>query len=259
MVAADTQELAGFENEREAFSQHDARASAMIVRAAAGAIFFAILFFIAPLQAQGPKCSPHRVTAQLPFVTMEPRTDGTYIDVLEAGDVVCVVREQTFGGVGWNYIQFKVKKPGERIPVEGWVQRRDLTRIAMGQLDAGPQAAPPASPGAQTPAIARPSPTASYPEDVVRFEEPIPFGPYPVVGSTIRKLSDSIPLFPPVDGQPESLWQKNCSSCHKWDRQTLCQQGASYLANPRNVLRQKHPFGGSYKVALMRWSKNDCK
>jgi hypothetical protein len=86
----------------------------------------------------------------------------------------------------------------------------------------------------------------------------VPFGPLPVYGNTIKSLADSIPLFPPIEGQHEALWKKNCSSCHKWDRQALCQQGANYLANPGNVLRQQHPFGGPFKVALMRWSKGGC-
>jgi hypothetical protein len=97
------------------------------------------------------------------------------------------------------------------------------------------------------------------PKAFLRFNEPVPFGPFPVNGNTIKQLADSIPFFPPIEGQNEALWKKNCSTCHKWDRQTLCQQGASYAANPQNMLRQQHPFGGAFKVALMRWSKSGCQ
>ena len=100
---------------------------------------------------------------------------------------------------------------------------------------------------------------AAAPEDVLRFEQPVPFGPLPINGKTIKQLADSIPLFPPIDVQDEAVWKKNCSTCHKWNRQTLCQQGATYVANPQNVLRHPHPFGGPFKVALMRWSKSGCQ
>jgi branched-chain amino acid transport system substrate-binding protein len=126
---------------------------------------------------------------------------------------------------------------------------RELRMVA--QVPAAPsQAAAPGPTGTQ--------PTANPPEELLRFDQPVPFGPPPVYGNTIKNLADSIPLFPPIEGQHEALWKKNCSSCHKWDRQTLCQQGANYLANPGNVLRQQHPFGGPFKVALMRWSKGSC-
>ena len=125
---------------------------------------------------------------------------------------------------------------------------RELRMVA--QVPAAPSQA--VAPGPAT------QPVANPPEQVLRFEQPVPFGPPPVYGNTIKNLADSIPLFPPIEGQDEALWKKNCSSCHKWDRQALCQQGANYLANPGNVLRQQHPFGGPFKVALMRWSKGGC-
>jgi hypothetical protein len=108
------------------------------------------------------------------------------------------------------------------------------------------------------PAAQQPAPTASS-DGVLRFDQPLPFGPTPVYGRTIKQLAESVPLFPPVEVQDEALWKRNCSTCHKWDQQTLCQQGASYVANPGNVLRHQHPFGGPYKVALMRWSKSGCR
>lgn len=130
-------------------------------------------------------------------------------------------------------------------------QAGSLTELRMVQQGA---VTPPPAP---VPAASKTATAAA--EDILRFEEPIPFGPFPVNGNTIKQLADSVPLFPPIEGQSDTLWKKNCSNCHKWDRQTLCQQGASYVANPQNVLRQQHPFGGPFKVALMRWSKNGCQ
>ena len=115
-----------------------------------------------------------------------------------------------------------------------------------------------AAPPATAPSAASKSAAATS-EDILRFEQPVPFGPFPVNGNTIKQLADSIPLFPPIEGQDQALWKKNCSTCHKWDRQTLCQQGANYAANPQTILRLQHPFGGSFKAALMRWSKSGCQ
>jgi hypothetical protein len=96
-------------------------------------------------------------------------------------------------------------------------------------------------------------------DDVLRYTEPIPFGPFPVNGSTIEQLAKGVPLFSPIEGLEESMWKKNCSTCHKWDRQALCEQGASYAKNPRFALRHPHPYGGAYKAALMQWAKAGCQ
>ena len=34
----------------------------------------------------------------------------------------------------------------------------------------------------------------------------------PCNGNTIKQLADSVPLFPPVEGQSDALWKKNCSN-----------------------------------------------
>jgi hypothetical protein len=96
-------------------------------------------------------------------------------------------------------------------------------------------------------------------EAPLKFTQPIPFGPYPVNGNTIEQLAHSTPMFPPIEGLDEKLWKKNCTTCHKWDQQQLCEQGAGYAKTPANVLRTQHPFGGAYKLALMQWAKSGCQ
>jgi hypothetical protein len=123
-------------------------------------------------------------------------------------------------------------------------------RVAQQVAIAAPPAAIPST-------IASPT-TALSPETILYFEQPVPFGPVPVNGKTINQLADSIPLFPPIEGQNEVVWKKNCSACHKWDRESLCQQGARYVADPNTVLRLQHPYGGPFKVALMRWARGGC-
>ncbi len=66
-------------------------------------------------------------------------------------------------------------------------------------------------------------------------------------------------MFPPIEGLPESVWKKTCSSCHKWDRRTLCEQGAYYVKNPAAALRGSHPYGGAEKLAMMQWAKTGCQ
>ncbi len=102
-------------------------------------------------------------------------------------------------------------------------------------------------------------PSTVRPEDTLSFSQPVPFGPYPVNGRSLKELAESTPLFPPIEGIEKSLWKKKCTTCHKWNQQRLCEQGGTYAKTARYALRHQHPFGGSYKTALMRWSKSGCK
>ncbi|MBU2582483.1 MAG: hypothetical protein KJ622_12270 [Alphaproteobacteria bacterium] len=95
--------------------------------------------------------------------------------------------------------------------------------------------------------------------DELRYTQPVPFGPYPVNGLSIQQLVETVPLFAPLEGLPEDLWKKSCSTCHKWNQERLCEQGKTYAKDARNVLRHQHPMGGAFKIALMKWSKSGCK
>jgi hypothetical protein len=104
-----------------------------------------------------------------------------------------------------------------------------------------------------------PQAARSGPGVVIRFTEPLTSGPVPVNGQSIEKLAASTPLFPPFDGLPDNVWKRDCSSCHKWTQGTLCKQGQTYVANPATALRNQHPYGGPFKVALMEWARTDCQ
>lgn len=99
---------------------------------------------------------------------------------------------------------------------------------------------------------------AVNPDGGLRFDQPVPYGAYPVRGQTLKELADSIPANSPLKGLDEKFWQKPCSSCHQWNRERLCEQGKSYASAPQHMMRHPHPFGGAYKMALMRWSKSGC-
>jgi hypothetical protein len=203
--------------------------------------------------AQQPACRYFKVQANSLNISREARGDSVFIDVLEKGEVVCVTRDDKVGDRDWVYIAYKFPKPKVRAPVEGWTNARLLQALSPDEVAASTDAAPSAP---ETAATAAP-PVA---EDVLRFNEPVPFGPFPVNGRSIEELATKgTPQFPPIEGLDESLWKKSCPSCHKWDRQALCEQGASYAKNPRNALRHPHPFGGAYKSALMQWAKSGCQ
>jgi tRNA A-37 threonylcarbamoyl transferase component Bud32 len=110
-----------------------------------------------------------------------------------------------------------------------------------------------------TPADRAAAEVDSEAEGQLRFDQPIRSGPYPVNGLSIKQLIEREPLFPPIEGLEEALWKKTCSSCHKWDKERLCGQGKTYAKVARYILRQPHPYGGPFKVALMRWAKSGCE
>jgi hypothetical protein len=218
--------------------------------------------------AQGA-CDLHRVNTSLLNISHQPGGE-TYKDALFDGDSVCVAQQQAVGGRQWAYIASKVGAGDARTLVDGWAPMDYLQRAAPGAAAAPPAAAPAPTPqpppaaavpgavpggGAVAGSIAGPP---IRPEDTLRFDQPIPFGPFPVNGRSLRELIDMIPLFSPIEGVEEALWKKNCTACHQWDQARLCEQAATYVANPKHALRVPHPFGGSLQIALMRWAKSGC-
>lgn len=227
--------------------------------------------------AQEPPCTLYKVnTSQL--IVSKDAGGNIYNDALFDGDIACVTRKADVKGVVWGYISQKLESANTRTPVEGWSSLEHLQEISATEASAllagtaPPAAAPAASPPAVAatpapvtpPAAAAPSPAparavaAIRPEDVLRFDQPIPFGPFPLVGHSLKEMIDTMPLFPPIEGLDEALWKKKCTECHKWNQARLCEQGATYVKAPRNVLRVKHPFGGALKLALMRWAQSGC-
>ncbi len=227
--------------------------------------------------AQEPACTFYKVNASTLPVAKDPGSER-YIDALFDGDIACVTRKQNVKGADWGFIAQKVEPPNVRTPVEGWSPLQRLEELSAADASAilaaaAPPAKGPAAPPvpAATPAPAAPAPVAAAPpaapakpagavrpEDILHFDQPIPFGPFPVNGHSIAEMIESVPLFSPVEGLDEGLWKKKCTSCHKWNKDRLCQQALSYVRAPRNVLRVPHPFGGTLKLALMRWAKSGC-
>jgi len=215
-------------------------------------------------------CTLYQVNTSLLNISKE--AGGTiYNDALFDGDTACVTRRATANGAEWAYISHKLEG-GNRTPVEGWAAMQYLQAtagaapppVAAAPAPAAPPVRPPATPSAPPPAAtaAAPSPNAMAavrPDDALRFDQPIPFGPFPVNGRSLKEMVDTTPLFSPLEGLDEGLWKKNCRECHQWDQARLCQQAATYVQAPKHVLRVPHPFGGALKLALMKWAKSGCQ
>jgi hypothetical protein len=103
------------------------------------------------------------------------------------------------------------------------------------------------------------APSASTPDDVIRFDVPLTTGPMPINGHSLAELIHGTPLFPPIQGLEESVWKKQCTSCHQWTQKTLCDQATFYVKNPKAALRVPHPYGGPEKVAMIQWAKTGCQ
>jgi hypothetical protein len=214
-----------------------------------------------PAAAQQPACRFYKVDTS--FLNVSKDAGGhIYIDVLYDGEIACVTRQEKATGDDWAYISYKLEGANAAKPVEGWSALSAMKPLSSAEAAAvGGRRAPAAaaSPPSAAPAAPAPGSTAVRPEDVLRFSQAVPFGPFPVNGKSIKELIDNVPLFPPIEGLDEAIWKKNCSSCHKWNQARLCEQGNTYAKDAKFVLRHPHPYGGSFKLALMRWAKSGCQ
>jgi hypothetical protein len=211
--------------------------------------------------AQEPACRFLKIQSDNVDISKEPRGDSTYIDVLDTGDIVCATRDEKTDGRDWVFITYKLTKPaGQRKPVNGWANPKLMQPAAPAELATaqGTPTPPPAAP-APAPSAAAPS-TAPADQKIVKFSDPIPFGPVAVAGKTLEQLAaGTSPLFPPLEGIPEALWKKPCATCHNWSKETLCEQGARYVKEPALAFRNQHPYGGPMKVTLLEWAKQGCQ
>jgi hypothetical protein len=96
-------------------------------------------------------------------------------------------------------------------------------------------------------------------DDVIRFDVPLTTSPTPINGHSLAELVHGTPLFPPIQGLEQSVWKKQCTSCHQWTQKTLCDQATFYVKNPKAALRVPHPYGGPEKVAMIQWAKTGCQ
>jgi hypothetical protein len=224
-----------------------------------------LVFVAGVAAAEEPICSLYKVNTPMLNVSKDAEGDA-YIDVLEKGEIACVTRQQKVDGRDRGFVPYKLESATKHTPVNGWATLRYMTALSAAEAAAlGGAPAPPApapTPQPAPPAAADATPPAATDEDVLRYDQPIPFGPFPVNGRSIKaiaELGELVPLFAPIEGLDEAIWKKSCTACHKWNQARLCDQGKGYAKNVRSILRQPHPFGGAFKLAVMRWAKAGCQ
>jgi uncharacterized caspase-like protein len=152
----------------------------------------------------------------------------------------------------------------------------ELHKVATAApLIVGEASGPPADNGSQTrntPAPAAPAGAATQtaagtaadvprlPTDApVFFDIPVNFGDPDIDGKSIAQLIQGKPHFSPIEGLDKSVWDRECSGCHQWTKERLCDQAKNYVTNDAYVMRLKHPLGTRFKVALGRWAANGCQ
>jgi hypothetical protein len=235
-------------------------------------LLVALACFAGTALAQEPACTFYKVDTNTLQISKDAGGDR-YIDALFDGDVACVTSKTNIKGIEWGFVAGKLESLKKVTPVNGWTPLQRLKPISTADAAALLAAATPtAAPNSNTPSgptaskvpATTPAPNtaataAAHPEDVLHFDQPVPFGPYPVNGHSLKELTDSVPMFSPVEGLDDKLWKKKCSSCHQWNKDSLCKQALTYLRAPKDVLRIQHPFGGTLKVALMRWARSGCE
>ena len=98
-------------------------------------------------------------------------------------------------------------------------------------------------------------------EVVIRFGDPLVSDVPQLSGRSISQVIRGSPIYPPIPGLPEAVWQnKPCSNCHQWTEAALCEQASRYLvARAERALDKPHPFGGAFKTALRDWAAGGCR
>lgn len=105
------------------------------------------------------------------------------------------------------------------------------------------------------------APSAGATERLITYSTPLVSDIPQLSGRSIAQVVAASPLFPPIEGLPEPVWQnKPCSTCHQWTTASLCEQATRYLSQQSlRALAKPHPFGGSFKQALRQWATGGCK
>ncbi len=168
-----------------------------------------------PAAAQEPACTFYKVDTS--FLNVSKDVGGhIYTDVLYDGEIACVSRQDKAHGEDWGFISYKLEGSSGRKAVDGWSSLRAMKQLspaeaaAVGSRRAPAAAAKPAPPSA-APVAPVPGSATVRPEDVLRFNQPVPFGPFPVNGKTIKELAEGIPLFSPIEGLEESSGRRSAA------------------------------------------------
>ena len=231
-------------------------------------------------QAQGVDCRYFKVGAERVDAFEEPRSDARPIASLEKNNIVCVAGDEEVGGRVWVFIPYRMEPGNNHKSIQGWAIKDSFAPASQDEVAAlssshAPPAPPPVAAVAPPPAVpprteepphtqmpsAEPQ-RAEHPagsDEIVQWSQPIQSGGFPVQGHTLEQLVRGVPTFPPVEGLPDEVWKKPCSTCHNWNRQTLCQQAQIYAQDIKMTMRKQHPYGGPEKLAMRNWAQHGCQ
>jgi hypothetical protein len=96
--------------------------------------------------------------------------------------------------------------------------------------------------------------------DKIFFDQPIQAKIPEIANRSIADLIKGSPLHPPIKDLPDVYWKgKTCSNCHQWQKDNLCDQAKTYLADRADAVYKPHPYGGAFKAALRIWARDGCR
>ena len=225
-----------------------------------------IAAFIAALPAatalaQSSDCESYTVNAKLLNMRNEPNVFGSIVDVLRDEQIVCIGETRNTTGQQWGMVVSKSEPDGSASEtVAGWSNMRYLAPAALPSAPTDPTPAATDTAATDTATATDPTPVPqAVSGDVPGFTEIWENGAFPLRGRSLEQLANAIPLFAPIPGLPDEVWQQPCSGCHQWTQERLCEQAQSYITNPANILRIQHPHGGIVKNALFQWASAGCE
>jgi hypothetical protein len=154
-------------------------------------------------------CGYYKVATNALNLFKEPGSGSDFVGQLKKNAIVCAARDQERGSVVWTYVLYELEGQNRRTTTVGWVMKSSLMPATGAELaalgvsirgdasPAPPPAAPPSGPPQAAPPPAGPPPAPeprTAADDVVRFSEPITFGPFPVNGKSLEQLIAGIPM-----------------------------------------------------------------
>ncbi|MDV7141310.1 caspase family protein [Tropicimonas sp. TH_r6] len=137
----------------------------------------------------------------------------------------------------------------------------ELAQMELAALTETEQAPTSPTPETVVEASAKPAEIASLSPEELTMQTPLMLADEVLTGKSIATLIQGSPLFPPIEGLPDSVWTgRQCTTCHEWSQDVLCEVGEGYVtAQNTRALSKQHPYGGGFKRVLKTWAEGGCR
>jgi hypothetical protein len=107
----------------------------MLNRLCSAILLFALLTPFATIAAaQDTSCERYEVDAATLNIRQRPSPSGTFKDLLQRGETVCITRKQTVGGAEWGYAETILLPDGRTAPIQGWAPLDELKAVGGGAV-----------------------------------------------------------------------------------------------------------------------------